>query len=66
MSHKTNFSADIYFFFECLLVVYLPADQTFRNLSHETLQNWERELKMVFLCTVLGGGQRVGGRGNGV
>ena len=46
-----------------MLFTYLPADQTFRNLSHETLQNYKRKLKMVFLCTVLGVGRKARGQG---
>ena len=45
------------------LFTYIPADQTFRNLSEETLQNCMRE-KMVFLYTVLGVGRKGRGRGN--
>ena len=50
------------------MFTYSPADQTFRNLSQETLQNCMREfnMKIVFLYTVLGVGRKGRGRGNDV
>ena len=65
MSHKTNFSVDILSAY--LLFTYLPADQTFRNLSHETLQNYKEGVEDGVSMHGIGRGEegQLGSRGTG-
>ena len=65
MSHKTNLSVDIH---TCCLLTYLPADQTFRNLSHETLQNCKEGVEDGVSMHGIGRGEegQLGSRGTGV
>lgn len=70
MSHKTNLIVDIlsaYLLFTYLLT-YLPADQTFRNLSHETLQNCKEGVEDGVSMHGIGRGEegQLGSRGTGV